>query len=285
MSGEAVLDDIDARPGSTASLLRTIIGLTVRRLGGWISTADLVRLAGEVGIEQARARTGIARLKQHGLLLASREGAVGYRLNPAATAMLERGDRRIFAVRQMRPDDAWCLISFSIPESRRDIRHQLRRRLQWIGCGVVSPALWICPAYLQDEVEEIFNELGVRDTAVLFRTEAPQVAGSLADAAATWWDLNALREEHERFQAALSELGQAEFGQAGSGPAEPGPEVFAAYVRLIDSWRVLPYIDPGLPAELLPSGWPGQRSFDEFRRLSERLGQPAWEHVRTTVGS
>ena len=32
-----VLDDIDARPGSTASLLRTIVGLYLRPLGGWIS--------------------------------------------------------------------------------------------------------------------------------------------------------------------------------------------------------------------------------------------------------
>ncbi|HCS61631.1 MAG TPA: regulator [Microbacterium sp.] len=271
----SILDDIDARPGSTASILRTIIGLTLRRLGGWISTSDLVRLASDAGIEQARARTAIARVKQHGLLLASREGgSVGYRLNPAATAMLERGDRRIFTVRQMQPDDAWCLISFSLPEARRDTRHQLRRRLQWIGCGVVSPALWICPAHLQDEVDEIFRELGIRDAAVLFRTATPQVAGSLADAVATWWDLDTLRGEHERFQYALTGLAAAE-----------GAEVFSAYVRLIDSWRVLPYIDPGLPAELLPADWPGQHSFDEFRRLSVRFAQPAWEHVRATVSA
>jgi len=275
MSEAAVLDDIDARPGSTASLLRTIIGLTVRQLGGWISTADLVRLSSEVGIEQARARTAIARVKQHGLLLAARESAVGYRVNPAATAMLERGDRRIFTVRQMQPDDGWCLISFSIPEARRDVRHQLRRRLQWIGCGIVSAALWICPAYLQDEVEEIFRELDVRECVVLFRTQTPQVAGSLPAAVATWWDLNALREEHERFQAALAALS----------PTGSGAEVFSAYVHLVDSWRVLPYVDPGLPAELLPADWPGQRSFDEFARLSEQWAAPAWEHVRASIGS
>ena len=272
-AADAVLDDIDARPGSTASLLRTIIGLFVRSLGGWISTADLVRLAGEVGIAEARARTGIARLKQHGLLLGERRSAAGYLVNPVATAMLERGDRRIFAVRQMTLEDDWCLISFSIPESRRDLRHQLRRRLQWIGCGVVSPALWICPAHLQDEVEQILDELGIRGAAVLFRTAAPQVAGSLSDAVAQWWDLDALRRQHESFQSAICDLGAAE---SGSG-------AFAAYVRLIDDWRVLPYIDPGLPAELLPTDWPGQRSFDEFARLSSRLEIPAWQHVRTTV--
>lgn len=267
----AIVDDIDARPGSTPSLLRTFIGLYLRRLGGWISTADLVRLAGVLGIPPAPARTGVARLKQKGLLLAEREGAIGYRLNPAAIPMLERGDRRIFEIRQMAADDPWCLLSFSIPESRRDLRHQLRRRLQWIGCGNVSPALWIAPGYLEDEVELILTEVGAREWATVFRTQTPQVAGPLAAAIAQWWDLDALRAEHDRFQASLAALPAAE--------AAP----FAAYVRFIDEWRVLPYRDPGLPPSLLPADWPGQRTFAAHARLSAQLARPAWEFVRTAV--
>lgn len=267
-----ILDDIDARPGSTASLLRTFIGLYLRRLDGWISASDLVRFAGRLGIPPAQARTGFTRLKQKGLLLAAREGGIGYRLNPAAIPMLERGDRRIFDVRQMAVGDPWCLLSFSIPETRRDLRHQLRRRLQWIGCGMVSPALWICPGYLQDEVEDILAELDARESATLFRTQTPQVAGSLAAAVAGWWDLAALRTEHELFQESIVALPDA--------VSEP----FAAYVRLIDAWRVLPYRDPGLPAQLLPPDWPGQRSFDAHARLSAQLAAPAWDFVRATVG-
>lgn len=265
------LDDIDARPGSIASLLRTFVGLYLRRVGGWISAADLVELAGVLGIPAAPARTGIARLKQKGLLLAERGGGVGYRLNPAAVPMLERGDRRIFEVRQMSDGDAWCLVSFSIPESRRDVRHQLRRRLQWIGCGNVSPALWICPGHLQDEVEGILEELAVREWAAVFRTQTPRVAGSLAASVSQWWDLDALRAEHERFQESISALPDAD--------AAP----FAAYVRFVDEWRVLPYRDPGLPASLLPADWPGRRTFAAHARLSAQLAQPAWEFVRSSV--
>lgn len=261
-----VLDDFDARPGSTASLLRTIIGLYLRRIGGWISASDLVSLAGELDIAPAHARTAIARLKQKGMLLSERDGAIGYRLNPAAVEMLERGDRRIFDVRLMQPGDPWCLVSFSVPESRRDVRHRLRRRLQWLGCGTVSPALWICPAHLHDEVEDVFTDLGIREMAVLFRTETPQPAASLTEAVATWWDLGALRTEHELFQSATAQLGA---------PASES-EAFAQYVRLIDSWRVLPYVDPGLPEELLPADWPGQRSFARFARLAALL-EPAAE--------
>lgn len=264
-----VLDDIDARPGSTSSLLRTVVGLFLRPLGGWISAADLVALADDLGIAAAPARTGIARLKQKGMLLAERDGIAGYRLNPDAVPMLERGDRRIFAMREMQDDDPWCLVSFSIPESARHVRHQLRRRLQWIGAGTVSPALWICPGHLHDEVIEIVADLGARAWVTLFTAATPHTALPLVDAAAEWWDLAALRAEHEAFQRSLTTL-----------PDEP----FAAYVQLIDSWRVLPYIDPGLPPAMLPADWPGRRSFTEFARLSHALAAPALAHVHGVVG-
>lgn len=264
----AVLEDIDARPGSTASLLRTVVGLYLRPLDGWITAAALVALAGDLGIPTAQARTGITRLKQKGLLLAEREGAIGYRLNPAAVPMLERGDRRIFEMREMTDDDPWCLVSFSIPESDRSVRHQLRRRLQWIGAGGVSPALWICPGHLHDEALQILDELDARRWATLFTATAPAPAGTPAEAAAQWWDLAALRAEHLSFQASLDAL-----------PTAP----FAAYVQLIDRWRVLPYTDPGLPPSMLPPDWPGRRSFDAFARLSAELAGPALAHVRAVA--
>ncbi|MGJ0389293.1 PaaX family transcriptional regulator [Microbacterium sp. CGR1] len=265
-----VLDDIDARPGSTASLLRTIVGLYLRPLGGWISAADLVALADDLGIPAAQARTGITRLKQKGLLLAERRHAIGYRLNPDATTMLERGDRRIFEMREMTDADSWCLISFSIPESARSIRHQLRRRLHWIGAGVVSPALWICPGHLQGEVQEIVDELEASEWVTLFRAGTPTTVRTLPEAAAAWWDLESLRTEHFAFQASLATL-----------PTAP----FAAYVQLLDRWRVLPYVDPGLPPSMLPAEWPGRRSVVEFQRLSKELSDAAWQRVLDVTGA
>lgn len=269
------LDDIDARPGSTTSLLRTIVGLYLRRLGGWIAIADLVSLMEDLGSPAARTRTGVVRLKQKGLLDPDREGSIGYRLHPEAERMLARGDRRIFAVRQMHGDDPWCLVSFSIPESQRNLRHQLRRRLQWIGAGTVSPALWICPDYLSDEVEEILSDLGVREQAVLFRSEEPRVGGSLPDAVQEWWDLDSLRAEHELFLSTLDRLSAA--------TPKSDREAFVSYVELIDAWRILPYIDPGLPAHLLPKDWPGQRSIDGFLALSSHLQGRAWTHVEAVT--
>jgi len=266
-------DDFSSRPGSGTSLVLTIVGLYLRRVGGWMPTAGLVRLADEVGSPGPLTRTAIARLKKRGILAGTRrDGVAGYAVRAEAVRMLERGDRRIFAPRNMAADAPWCLISFSLPEDQRQVRHQLRRRLSWIGCGTVAPALWICPDFLSEEVEEILRDLGIRNAATVFRTELPRTGGPIDEAIAQWWDLPAIDALHRDFIKTMD----------GLLPASPSSaDAFRAYVTGIDAWRVIPYLDPGLPLSLLPADWPGRESTALFAELSDRLAGPAWQHVRS----
>jgi phenylacetic acid degradation operon negative regulatory protein len=59
----------------------------------------------------------------------------------------------------------------------------------------------------------------------------------------------------------------------------PPREAFGDYVATLDAWRRLPFLDPGLPAELLPRGWQGTRAADVFFGLRERLAESAHEVV------
>lgn len=267
----AELDDFDARPGSTTSLLRTVIGLYLRDLDGHIATRTMVLLMESLGIAPAHTRTALARVRRRGLLdLSPRAGVPGYALQPAARHMLARGDRRIFHPRSMTDHDRWCLLSFTVPESERDRRHQLRRRLSAIGCGTVAPGLWICPEFLRDEVVEIVEDLDLRDRTVLFVTEAPSTGGPLSDSVAQWWDLGAVAALHREFLDSTADLLQA--------ATDPAP-AFAHYVRAIDSWRPLPYLDPGLPPGVLPADWPGPASAARFQQLVALFEAPAAQHV------
>lgn len=269
-------DDAESRPGSATSLVRSVVGLYLRHLDGWISAADLITLLEDLGVPAAIGRTAIARVKQKQLLVSERNPrGAGYRLNPEAVGMLSAGDRRIFAPRRMTAGDAWCLLSFSIPEQHRALRHQLRRRLRWIGCGTVSPALWICPAFLSDEVEEILDDLSLRDYATVFQATDARSSGPLRDAVATWWDLPAIAALHDEFIAEASAL-------LSTDPVD-GADAFRRYVRGIDSWRPIPYLDPGLSVELLPTDWSGDRTERLFAQLDVRLSTPALDHVRARV--
>jgi phenylacetic acid degradation operon negative regulatory protein len=271
-----VSDDAESRPGSATSLLRTIVGSYLRRLGGWIAAAALLELMAAVGVNQPRTRTAILRVRGKGLLAPdSREGGPGFALVPAAIPSLARGDRRIYAPRQMDTTDRWCLISYSIPESQRQLRHQLRRRLSGLGCGTVTAALWICPEYLADEVEEILTDLGVRAAASIFLTDETRVAGGLARAVGQWWDLPAIAARHQAFLSAYGSVGDDLTPQ----------QAFATYIACLDAWRVIPYVDPGLPAAWLPDDWPGNLSIPLFADLRERLEDLSDRYVQRVTGA
>ncbi|MGF6832210.1 phenylacetic acid degradation operon negative regulatory protein [Paenarthrobacter sp. TE4293] len=281
----AVLDDMDSRPGSTTSLLRTVIGLYLRDAGGWMSAKDIVALMDALGTSGTVTRTALGRLRKKEVVLQeTRDGVPGFTLTDGAATMLARGDRRIYNPRSMSLSDPWCLISFSIPETEREKRHQLRRRLHWIGCGTVAAGLWICPDTLRTEVEEILIDLALRDMSTIFVTETPLVGGSLREAAAKWWDLEAVAGLHKDFIREHGAQGHDAVVPEPSGSAvEASPEAFSTYVQCIDRWRIIPYLDPGLPSAFLPEDWPGAEGTALFSRLVAAFAEPSAEFVRSTL--
>jgi phenylacetic acid degradation operon negative regulatory protein len=275
----SILDDLDTRPGSASSLLRTLVGASIRDLGGWMSSAAFVSLLGEIGVSQARTRNALTRAKAKGLLRAEIRTSPGYALTEEGRALLARGDRRIFHPRLMGAQDPWCLISFSVPESDRDLRHQLRRRLTWIGCGVVADALWVCPASLADEVSAIVSELEIGHQVTLFRASVIHSPQDPAADIARWWDLPAIAALHEKFlashAAAIEEY-----------TADPQPiTAYRTWITALDAWRPIPYLDPGLPAELLPASWPGNRSIPLFLEFRDNVVGPASAYVRSAAAA
>jgi phenylacetic acid degradation operon negative regulatory protein len=52
------------------------------------------------------------------------------------------------------------------------------------------------------------------------------------------------------------------------------------YVHVLTEWRRLPYLDPGLPPELLPEKWPGARAAELFFDLRALLEERSRRHVR-----
>src|SRR5215218_8142443 len=99
----------------------TFFGAFVRDLGGWIAVADLIGLMADVDLDEQAVRSAVSRLKRRGVVVAERGGAAGYRLTPAAHAMLAAGDARIFGRPRAAPAARaeWLLVSFSIPEAQR----------------------------------------------------------------------------------------------------------------------------------------------------------------------
>ena len=134
-------------------MIVTVYGAYARESGGWLSVAVLVRLLGDLGVDETAVRSSVSRLKRRGLLLQERrDGVVGYVVSPQLGEILDAGDRRIFKGDRSLLEDGWLLVVFSVPESERSSRHRLRTGLAGLGLGTVAPGVWIGPAHLVDDV-------------------------------------------------------------------------------------------------------------------------------------
>ena len=259
-------------------LIVTVYGLYARTGGGWMSVAAVIALLGDLGVDQQTVRSAISRLKQRGLLVASKRGrTAGYALSEEAGAILIEGDHRIFEHRRAAADDPWLLAVFSVPETERDKRHQLRSQLARLGFGTVAAGVWVAPAHLRTVTADVLTRHGLDGYADLF--ECAYVAfGEPRAKIRQWWDLDQLGRLYDEFLAAHRPV-LAKWKRRRAERAADGAEAFADYVRVLTDWRRLPYADPGLPAALLPADWEGALAAQLFADLRTRLEEPARRHA------
>ncbi|MFC4944355.1 PaaX family transcriptional regulator C-terminal domain-containing protein [Pseudonocardia sp. GCM10023141] len=262
-------------------LIVTLYGLYARQHGGWLSVASVVRLMADLGVDEQAVRSSIYRLKRRDLLVAEKVGgAAGYRLSDVAQEILADGDARIFGRRRATVADGWLLVVFSVPESEREKRHQLRSELTHLGFGTVAPGVWVAPGHVETEANELIRRLRLTEYVELFR--AQHVAfGDPQVNVRTWWDLDALRALYAAFLDVHRPVQQRWSAGEGGEPAA----TFAAYVEMLTAWRRLPYADPGLPLELLPADWNGLAAEELFTALRERFAGPADDHARAVLAA
>ena len=270
---------VNERTGQPRALIVTIYGLYARERGGWISVASLIRLLAELGVDEPAVRSSISRLKRRGLLAAERvDGVAGYSLTPASRDLLDEGDRRIFGRERARLDDGWLIAVFSVPESHRERRHALRSRLTWLGFGAVAAGVWIAPAQLEHETRVVLERDGFAPYVDLFRADY-RAFGDVREQVRRWWDLDGLQELYDEFlDAHRATLSHWKRRRA---PADAA--AFGDWVRVLTDWRRLPYLDPGLPAELLPPDWHGLRAAELFDDLRRRLAEPAARYAASVL--
>src|SRR6266540_1470867 len=235
--------------GRPKSLILDLYGAYIRRLGGWMAVSNLITLMGQLGVDEQAVRSAVSRMTRRGLLVQETlAGVRGYRLSDEALRVVTEGDRRIFStIQPARLEDGWIVVAFSVPEDERDRRHVLRSRLTWMGFGMVANGVWMAPHRMLPELRDTVRRLEFERYVHVFD--------------GTYGGF----EELERWKAGSPGLDEA--------------RAFVDYTSVLDRWRRFPYLDPGLPAELLPSGWEGRAAADLFFELRERLELLAVRHV------
>ncbi|WP_224386468.1 PaaX family transcriptional regulator C-terminal domain-containing protein [Pseudonocardia sp. ICBG1293] len=264
---------------SARSLLLTVLGEFVLPAGEPVWTRALLDVLGALGVEAKSARQALARTAGEGLLTSDRDGRrVRWSLTPAGSELLSDGAARIYGFGRPATgwDGRWLVLLASVPESRRRLRHRLRTRLAWAGLGSPAPGVWVSPDPGKEErVAAVLDELDLAGSGYSFVGHYGGI-GRADDIVAQAWDLDVVERAYSEF---LDEFGP--HLDPASGPATPDPhaddgcDVLARQVRLVHAWRRFPFLDPELPAELLPEHWAGSRATELFTTLHERWDAPA----------
>jgi phenylacetic acid degradation operon negative regulatory protein len=256
-------------PGARGLLL-TILGELVLPSGEPAWTAALIEVMRRFDLEEKATRQAVMRTAAAGWLGSERVGRrTRWRLTPAAERLLVEGAQRIYRFEPSNSawDGRWLVVVARVPETDRRARSILRSRLSWAGLGVLAPGMWISarPDRL-DEVRAVLHEAGIDDGhCFTARHDLGDERAMIADA----WDLDAIAASYDDFLATFE----------GDGATD---DPLTAQLALVHRWRRFPQIDPGLPRELLPSGWPGDAAAALFARRHEQYSgaaRGAWSRL------
>lgn len=243
---------------SARSLLLTVLGEFVLPSGGEVWTASLVGGLGKLGVEEKNARQALARLGAQGIIAPERHGRrTRWQLTTSGRHLLETGAERIYHFGEPHGwDGRWLVLALEVPDQPRQLRVKVRRQLEFAGFGFVRPDLAIAPDVGRSKAaHDVLDGLGVTD--VLTLVVVPDDDLPVDELVGRAWQLDALAASYRRFVARFADERPISDRAA-----------FVALTRLVHEWRRFPFLDPELPADLLPDGWPGfaaKRTFDEQR--------------------
>ena len=259
-------------------LLMTLLGHYWFGRSEHLPSAALVELLAEFDISKPSARAALNRLTKRGLLVSSKRGRnTYYGLSASAMPLIEETLKRVvtFGARNARPwDGVWTVVAFSVPEAHRDVRHSIRTKLQLLGFAALYDGLWCSPWDERDGALAMLSDLGAHSATVMRAEIDPRSTVQALSA----WDLEAVKLRYREFEEEFSPMLDA--ARRGALTAS---QALVIRTKVMDSWRNFVFVEPDLPAELLPEDWPRARMRDFFLELYDSLAPVAQARCQQIV--
>jgi phenylacetic acid degradation operon negative regulatory protein len=244
-------------PSSARSLLLTVLGEYVLPADEPAWTGTLVGALALLGVAEKAARQSLGRTAAEGWITSRRHGRLAqWQLTAAGRRLLTDGAQRIYSFGQDGAgwDGRWLILLVNPPELTSQARHRIRTRLTWAGFGALPGGVWVSPdPGREQEASRILAELGPAGAGTSFIASHGDI-GSQADIVALAWDLRTVERRYKEFIATFADVQPAD-----------DDETLTAQTMLVHEWRRFPFLDPRLPHDLLPQGWPGAEAAAMFR--------------------
>lgn len=270
-------------PVRTQFIFFTLLGDYVLPNGGKIWTSDLLASLKLLDVSERAVRSTLSRMTRKGWIAPKKHGRRSqYLITARGRKLLEAGYARIFEPVFTDWDQTWHLAVYSLPEDMRQLRHELRKQLAWLGFGRLAPGTWISPHNRQAELERLFRELDIAAFAEQF-SGLHLGPSSGQELVKRCWDLQELEQQYRDFVARY----QPDFEYFASLPppqlCSEAEECFVRRFWITHEFQGLPLRDPNLPTELLPPDWIGftaRQLVNDYRTL---LRDPANGFIRSVM--
>ena len=222
----------------------------------------LIEVLEGAGVAAPATRATLDRLVQRGLLTRERRGrGIMFSLTSEGGAVLREATERVRGPHPFEPHGTgWTLVTFTVPEEQRTLRHRLRSALTWEGFAPLRDGLWLAPGEvdLAAALEPLREDLPAAAITAFHARELPGYA--MADSVRAAWDIDRIRDEHLAFIDTWSD----------PHAAAPAGRPLSARAMLVADWLALLAADPRLPREFMDDDWPADRSYEVYwsaRRL------------------
>jgi phenylacetic acid degradation operon negative regulatory protein len=246
--------------------------------GGEIRLRALTSLLDSFGVGESTVRVVMNRLRREEWFDARREGReTVYALNDRSWRLLDEGRARIFERASGPWDRRWSMVIYTVPESDRALREELRKELSWLGFGALAASTWVSPWDRLGAVEEHFGGSDVIRLDLL-RCESTGLAKD-REMVARCWDLDALNADYE----SLLRTYRPRLADYRAGRLEPR-DALVERMRLTHDYRLFPFRTPDFPDELVPASWRGGEAHELFLTAHELLRERAEAYYRSVVG-
>lgn len=262
------------------SLIFTLFGDYIRHRSDRVWIGALVKLLALFDVSEPAVRSTISRMTRRGWLMNVRDNNTSYyMLTPESQEIISEGSERIFhfPAPPSRWDGCWNLITYSIPENRREARDSFRTQLGLLGFGNLTTAVWVSPRDNRARVQQLVVSLNLEPFVQLFYGQMESLV-DCSEMVARCWNLATINCEYaqfiEKYDASLEDFQS----RLAARQTIDSSEHFVRRFMLMHEFRRFPYRDPQLPAELLPRDWHGAQAATLFHKYHDLLAGGAYEY-------
>ena len=261
------------------SIYADYLGIFWRSHDREIGIGSIIKLLSNFSISEPSVRITVSRMCKEGLLKSRRKGLKSYySLTDYGLRIISKSANRLFNAKRVEWDGSWSIVIYSIPEKKRPARDKLRAMLKFYGYVPLSDSAWISPTDSFSEIEDFVNELNINDFVQIYDAKHRGFTDpkKLIECS---WDLKKINAQYKKFLKKYQPMLDDHKKRIQNGNLPEPNKCFVNISNMVRKYRELPFMDPGLPVEIIGKEWLRSRADAVFLEYHMLLFQTAKEYV------